>query len=116
MADFELDNKNESIRKNIVEEIMKLKFELGNIGVQYIIETILLMKNDERLYNLERDIYPIVAKKFGVSAKRVKWNINSSISAMYKNCSYSVLKSYFGYDSGRRPTPKIIIFTILRKI
>ena len=116
MNDILHTEENTILRKRITEEIMKLDFELGNIGVQYVIETIFLIKKNEKLYNLEREVYPKVAEKFGVTAQQVKWNINSCINVMYRNCDSEILKSYFCYDSGRRPTPKIIIFTILRNI
>lgn len=102
--------------ERVKEQIKKLKFEYANIGVKYIIESILLIKNDDSLYNLQKDIYPIIAKKHNVSPNNVKWNINSCINKMYKNNNIANIKDYFGDGFNRRPTPKTIIFTILNKL
>lgn len=103
-------------KRKIIREMNKLDFEIANIGVQYMIESILLIKNDDTLYNLEKDIYPLVAKKYNVTSERVKWNICSCVNTMYKNNKISKINEYFGYDFNRRPTPKTLIFTILTKI
>ena len=103
-------------KRKIVREMNKLEFELANVGVQYIIETILLIKSNDTLYNLEKDIYPLVAKKYNVSTNRVKWNICSCVNSMYKNNNMSNINEYFGYEFNRRTTPKTLIFTILNKI
>lgn len=123
LKDKEYDNEEKkklieisNTKRKIVREMNKLEFELANVGVQYIIETILLIKSNDTLYNLEKDIYPLVAKKYNVSTNRVKWNICSCVNSMYKNNKMSNINEYFGYDFNRRPTPKTLIFTILNKI
>lgn len=109
--------KNDSLEiEKVKEQIEKLNFEKANLGVKYIIESVLLIKNNDNLYNLEKDIYPIIAKKYNVTTNRVKWNINSCINKMYKNNDVASINRYFGYGYNRRPTPKTIIFTILSRI
>lgn len=103
-------------KKRILNEIKGLKFEVTNIGVQYLIDCILLIKCNDALYNLEKDIYPIVAKKYNVSANKVKWNIYSCISNMSRNNSVERINRYFGFTYNRTPTPKVLIFTIVNKI
>ena len=97
-------------KKRILNEIKGLKFEVTNIGVQYLIDCILLIKCNDALYNLEKDIYPIVAKKYNVTSNKVKWNIYSCINNMSRN------NSYLGFSYNRTPTPKVLIFTIVNKI
>ena len=103
-------------KKRILNEIKGLKFEVTNIGVQYLIDCILLIKCNDALYNLEKDIYPIVAKKYNVSANKVKWNIYSCINNMSRNNSVERINRYFGFTYNRTPTPKVLIFTIVNKI
>lgn len=103
-------------KKKILNEIKELKFEVTNIGVQYLIDCVLLIKSNDALYNLEKDIYPIVAKKYNVSANKVKWNIYSCINNMSRNNSLEKINRYFGFAYNRSPTPKILIFTIVNKI
>lgn len=121
MIKYDIFEENESFlvtytKKKILREIKILKFEVTNIGVQYLVECVLLIKSNDSLYNLEKEIYPIVAKKYNVTPNRVKWNISSCINTMYKNNSNESINKYFGYDFNRCPTPKVLIFTILNKI
>lgn len=103
-------------KKKIMKEINELKFEVTNIGVQYLIECILIIKSNDLLYNLEKEIYPLVAKKYNVTSNRVKWNISSCINTMYKNNDLNSINRYFGFTYDRSPTPKMLIFTILNKL
>ena len=103
-------------KKRILNEIKGLKFEITNIGVQYLIDCILLIKCNDALYNLEKDIYPIVAKKYNVTSNKVKWNIYSCINNMSRNNSMERINRYLGFSYNRTPTPKVLIFTIVNKI
>ena len=103
-------------RRKIMQEIINLKFEIANIGVQYLAECVLMLKCNDKLSNLEKEIYPNVAKKFGVSAKRVKWNIYSCINTMCRNNTYKGINEYFGFEYNRIPTPKMLIFTMVNKL
>ncbi len=103
-------------KRRVLDEIKGLKFEVTNIGVQYLIDCVLLVKSNDALYNLEKDIYPIVAKKYNVSANKVKWNIYSCINNMSRNNSVERINRYFGFTYNRTPTPKVLIFTIVNKI
>ena len=103
-------------KKRILNEIKGLKFEVTNIGVQYLIDCILLIKCNDALYNLEKEIYPIVAKKYNVTSNKVKWNIYSCINNMSRNNSMERINRYLGFSYNRTPTPKVLIFTIVNKI
>ena len=103
-------------KKRILNEIKGLKFEVTNIGVQYLIDCILLIKCNDALYNLEKEIYPIVAKKYNVTSNKVKWNIYSCINTMSRNNSMERINRYLGFSYNRTPTPKVLIFTIVNKI
>ena len=103
-------------KKRILNEIKGLKFEVTNIGVQYLIDCILLIKCNDALYNLEKDIYPIVAKKYNVTSNKVKWNIYSCINNMSRNNSMERINRYLGFSYNRTPTPKVLVFTIVNKI
>ena len=103
-------------KKRILNEIKGLKFEVTNIGVQYLIDCILLIKCNDALYNLEKDIYPIVDKKYNVTSNKVKWNIYSCINNMSRNNSMERINRYLGFSYNRTPTPKVLIFTIVNKI
>ena len=84
-------------KKRILNEIKGLKFEVTNIGVQYLIDCILLIKCNDALYNLEKEIYPIVAKKYNVTSNKVKWNIYSCINTMSRNNSMERINRYLDF-------------------
>lgn len=121
LLSYDTSDENESFlvlytKKRILNEIKGLKFEVTNIGVQYLIDCILLIKCNDALYNLEKDIYPIVAKKYNVTSNKVKWNIYSCINNMSRNNSMERINRYLGFSYNRTPTPKVLIFTIVNKI
>lgn len=121
LLSYDSSDENESFlvlytKKRILNEIKGLKFEVTNIGVQYLIDCILLIKCNDALYNLEKDIYPIVAKKYNVTSNKVKWNIYSCINNMSRNNSMERINRYLGFSYNRTPTPKVLIFTIVNKI
>ena len=121
LLSYDTSDENESFlvlytKKRILNEIKGLKFEVTNIGVQYLIDCILLIKCNDALYNLEKDIYPIVAKKYNVTSNKVKWNIYSCINNMSRNNSMERINRYLGFSYNRTPTPKVLILTIVNKI
>lgn len=121
LLSYDTSDENESFlvlytKKRILNEIKGLKFEVTNIGVQYLIDCILLIKCNDALYNLEKEIYPIVAKKYNVTSNKVKWNIYSCINNMSRNNSMERINRYLGFSYNRTPTPKVLIFTIVNKI
>ena len=44
------------IKSKILREVIQLKFEVTNVGVAYLTDSILLAKGNDLLYNLEKDI------------------------------------------------------------
>ena len=104
------------IKSKILREVIQLKFEVTNVGVAYLTDSILLAKGNDLLYNLEKDIYPLLAKKYNTTKDKIRWSVNNAVNIMYKNNSLAELKMYFGYAYDRSPTPKMIIYAIINKI
>lgn len=106
-------------RERITQELRKLRFNLSHKGTNYLIEAIEIInscRNQNFISNLEKNIYPIIAAKYKKSIYNIKSNILKAINYMYKECEIDVLKEYFCFDIDRKPTPKLIIFTIHDKI
>lgn len=66
--------------------------------------------------NLQRDIYPIVAKTYHKTINNIKCNINNATEAMYYKCEARFLKEYFSFYDDRKPTTKTVVYTVLNKI
>ncbi len=68
------------------------------------------------MFNLEEDIYPIVARKYNKSMHNIKSNINKANDYMYKVCKKEILRKYFKFFDDTKPTVKNVIYTMLNKI
>lgn len=114
------DTEKNSIEYKVHEELEKLNFNFSYIGTQYLFETILILynkyKNCFEMQKLEKNIYPIVAKKYKKTVNNIKTNIINVCDLMCYDCKDEVLKVYFGDTFSRKPTPKIIMITILNKL
>lgn len=100
-------------------EIKSLDYNFSHVGTSCISESIkLLFKSDTNQYdnNLEKDIYPIVGKKFNVSSATVKGNINYATNKMLDECDKAKLSKYLGYNVSYRPGSKTIMCAIVRQL
>lgn len=66
--------------------------------------------------NIQRQLYPLVAKKYKTSILNVKNNNIKATNLMYLNCDITKLKNYFNFAYDYKPTPKIVIKTIVNKL
>lgn len=83
-----------------------------------MIETIYLLYISEDYYddNLEKDIYPIVAEKYGKTAHNIKCNIINATNMMTLECEEEKIMNYLKFNAPYKPGPKTIIFEILNRI
>ena len=113
-----------NIRKKVIEELQLLHFNFNYNGVCYLIECITFASFNKNFYlecNLEKDLFPIIAKKIAVNPINLKWSIVKAIDCMYEyheaKKTINKLQKYFKENiSEEKPTIKMIINTILYKI
>lgn len=107
-----------SLIKKIEQELIFLNMEVLYNGVRYLIDAVYILYNLENYYdnNLEKDIYPIIAKKYHKTVNNIKSNINYTVNLIYAGCEEEKLLDYLEEYSICKPTPKKIIFSILEKI
>jgi len=109
--------KNTEIRNKIINELQLIGFNLSHKGTHYLAESVVLMatteKNNE---NLSKCIYPKVSKIFNKNLNNIKCNITSATEAACKNITDDILENYFKLSTHIKPTTKMIIYTILRRI
>lgn len=112
------EKKNNMLKEKITNEILYLGYDFSHKGTKYMIETInyISLNTDRSFESLEKDIYPIIAKKYNESVHNIKCRINSATTAMYYNCDSKELQEYFSFYTDTKPKVKTIINTILNKI
>ncbi|MFG6319153.1 MAG: sporulation initiation factor Spo0A C-terminal domain-containing protein [Clostridia bacterium] len=95
-----------------------LNVKIAYKGVKYLIEAIYLLYHFEEYYdcNLEKDIYPLIAKKYCKKASNIKSNINYAVNTLYAECEEEKLLNYLNEYSVYKPSPKRIILSILDNI
>lgn len=71
--------------KKFYNVLWDLNFDFKLIGTKYLLESIIYSYETKDLFlfeNLEKNIYPYIAKKFNTSVSNVKWSIIRSVNNM----------------------------------
>jgi len=108
-----------AIETFIISELNDLKFNFTHLGSTYIMESIQILyynNLENSPFNLEKDVYSIVASKHHQSVQNIKSNICKSSNHMYAECTQDYLKTYFSFPVDLKPTPKLIIRTVLSNV
>lgn len=111
-------------KKIILNELLYLGFNIKHVGTRYLSEVIEMMyeqnylNREARGYtdNLERYFYKQLARKYLKIVQNIKANINKATNAMYNECEQRRLLDYFSFAYDCKPTPKIVVNTILLKL
>lgn len=106
------------IKKRIKQELEYIGYNPLHFGTKYLIETIYILYTLEDYYddNLERDIYPIVASKYGKTTHNIKCNIRNATDIMYYENDEKKIMQYLDKSNFQKPTTKEIITVVLNKI
>ena len=109
-----------NIRVIIRKELEKINFDYSYKGTKLFSEVIyecyIRQKKEESNFNLDRDIYPIVAQKCNIDKNEIKVYIFQSISKMYNVVNKNRLFDYLKYKIDYRPKTKELIVAVLKKI
>lgn len=108
----------EKIKNKIFNEISYLGFDITHKGTKYLLDSIeyIILNPEKEVSKLERDIYPVLSKKYGESIHNIKCSINRATTSMYYECDVNKLKKYFYFRDDIKPSVKTIIDTIVNKI
>jgi CheY-like chemotaxis protein len=106
------------IEKKVKNELEKLNYNFKYVGTTYLLETIILLYNQEtnNRIKLEKNIYPIIAKKYNTTVHNIKINIINSTKEMYFDCAESTLFKTLKLVQGEKPKPKDVISSIIAKL
>lgn len=104
--------------KAIEAELKYLNVTISYTGVRYLIEAIYIVYTLENYYdfNLEKDVYPIIAQKHHKKISNIKSNITYAVNVLYIECEEEKLLEYLEEYSLRKASPKRIIFAILSNV
>ena len=107
-----------SLDYRIYKELNYLNYNPSYLGTNYLKETIELLYNYVSFEDvkIEKTIYKKLAKKHKKSVNSIKTNIINATNLMCYDCDSSKLNDYFGLCTNEKPTPKIVIMTIIHKI
>ena len=105
-----------NLKKLIYSELRHLHYNLSYCGTHYIADIIIELFNRKKSYaiNLEKEVYPILSKKYHKSICNIKNNISQANKIMYYDCKEEIIKEYF--HSTNKPKTKEIVYVILDKI
>lgn len=108
---------NSILLSKINRELEYIGYNLSYVGTKYLAECIALIYNNyDSSENLNKNIYPIIAKKYHKTVNNIKCNITSATNAMFYECDENRFKEYFNFYTVCKPKPKVVIYTILNKI
>ncbi len=108
----------ENIKNKIRDELKKLEYNFSYIGTKYLLDSIYILYCIKIYYNfsLEKDIYPVIANKYGESANNIKCNIVNATDKMFFDCDEKTLRKYLEDYSNSKPDPKKVIRAVIKNI
>lgn len=101
------------LNNDIINILSKFEFNAHSVGYSYLIDCIkICLKENKYLNNLEKDLYPYVAKKHHVSNPlKIKWSIEKNLNSMYRYTELEILQKYF--PNMKKIPPKFFIKTVV---
>lgn len=110
---------NYNLTSEIKRELKYLGYNPKYYGTKYLLDAIYILIENQLFDckdNLEKEIYPIIAKKYGKTVNSIKCNIINATDIMVYECEEGKLLEYLGYYDFSKPGPKKIIESIILKI
>lgn len=108
---------NSILLSKINKELEYIGYNLSYYGARYLAESIALIYNNyDSSENLNKNIYPVIAKKYNKTVNTVKGDIRSATNSMFYECDETRLKNYFNFYTVSKPKPKLVIYTVLNKL
>ena len=108
----------QAIKERIKDQLDLLSFNFSYNGTKFLSEVVYEIYTHRNKFheNLSKDIYPIIAEKYGKTVNTVKCDISHATKLMYYDCKEEVIMKYFNYKFPVKPRVKEVIFTIVNNI
>ena len=96
----------------INKELEEFNFNKTSIGYKYLIQCVIeVFRNQDKIINLEKDLFPCVAEKLNVKkTQTIKWTLKKLIDSMVRYTNTDTILKYFPYTNN--PTTKMFISTM----
>lgn len=106
------------INNKIERELRKLNFNFSLKGTRYLIESInIIYKNDLYNFNLTKDVFSVLSKKYCKSINTIKCDITQANNNMCEKCDKWMMMSYLGYfEDYYTPGPKDVMTKVFENI
>lgn len=108
------------VRNIVIRLLEELHFDFKIVGTTYLLETILFCYENRADYvfeNLEKNVYPHIAKKYNSNADNVKWSITRAINSRNTLAfSKKHLSANSKVDVYERTTAKQLITSLVTKL
>lgn len=113
---FEVLQKSQNPRQKIINKLQNLGYSFKLRGSYYLVDVILECLNSEIEVksDLEKKIYPLVAKKYNKSTSSIKSSIYIATKSMYNINNLNTIKQFF--HSNKKPTNKEVILAIINSL
>ena len=111
--------KHKNIKKQLLTELCNLGFNITHSGTSYLLDAILLIytsNNEDLSTNLEKNVYPSIARMYNKSIFNIKSSITKSVNFMYDYTTTYKNKHSLLFGNTLKPTPKFIIHSIISKL
>lgn len=97
------------LMKIIDKELYEFNFNKASIGYRYLIECVIeVFKNQDKIINIEKYLFPSVAKKLNIKKPQtIKWTLIKLLDSMVRYTDTEIILKYFPYT--QNPTTKIFI-------
>lgn len=115
LTQIDKDIEENKIYSKIKKEIDLFNFNNSNLGTRYLIDAIMQVYKQKN-FNLTRYVYPILAKKYNVTQKKIKWNLEKNVKSMRRYTENKIIKEYFHVEKTENLTVKNVITEILENI
>lgn len=110
----------DELSKKVSSELIYIGYNPSHLGTQYIKECILEVykrRHSEYIQNVQNNIFRKIAEIHGISFEKVRTNIMKATDYMFLQGNMNIIKDYFHFnDERQKPTPKIVISTIVNKL
>ncbi len=111
------DNIVQSPETRVAEILQQLGVPTSKKGYDYLQTAILMVQRDyELIYEMDRILYPSVAKKYSTTTSRVKSAIRRAIEISSDRGDLDILSEYFGCTIDGKPSNSEFIATIAEAI
>jgi len=107
------------VLNRINDELLRLQFCPKLIGYKYIRDCVAILIGGQGIFNLRREVFPVLAKKYGVAEKSIDKCINTVIEKSFLNMSTDLLEDELGYlisEEKGKPTVKQFVMYLYEKV